>query len=118
MSAQASTEPPQAEGCQLGELFDLLSKAHMLDLFHLLSSETDAPLRFNEIQDRLDVSPRTLSERLKALTQAGLVERRAYKEVPPRVEYEATEKARELGTIFNGIKDWTERHDLEPADEA
>lgn len=103
----------ESEGCQVGEVFDLLSRAHMLDIFHLLAAEAEKPLRFNEIQELLDLSPRTLSERLKALTGAGLVERRSYDEVPPRVEYEVTSKARELGAIFDEIKDWTKRYDLE-----
>lgn len=103
----------ESEGCQVGEVFDLLSRAHMLDIFHLLAAEADGPLRFSEIEELLELSPRTLSERLKALTSAGLVERRSYDEVPPRVEYEVTAKARELGTIFDDIKDWTKRYDLE-----
>lgn len=110
-----SPEPQtKADGCQVGEVFDLLSKAHMLDVFHLLTKETDGALRFNEIQDLLELSPRTLTERLKALVATGLVERRSYDEVPPRVEYEATPKARELGSIFDQIKTWTQQHDLEP----
>ena len=108
---------PEGEGCQVGEVFDLLSRAHMLDITHLLIREAEGPLRFNEIQEALDLSPRTLSERLKALTRVGLVERRSYDEVPPRVEYETTPKARELGSIFADIQAWTERHDLEPVDE-
>jgi DNA-binding HxlR family transcriptional regulator len=119
---EPSTETPQGatpagEGCQVGEVFDLLSRAHMLDITHLLIREAEGPLRFNEIQEALDLSPRTLSERLKALTRVGLVERRSYDEVPPRVEYETTPKARELGSIFADIQAWTERHDLEPVDE-
>jgi DNA-binding HxlR family transcriptional regulator len=66
----------------------------------------------------LDLSPRTLSERLKSLTKAGLVERRSYDEVPPRVEYEVTSKARELGTIFDEIHDWADRYDLDAEAEA
>lgn len=107
----ASTEPG---GCQVSDVFDLLSRAHMMDLTHLLIREAEGPLRFNEIQDALELSPRTLSARLKSLTNAGLVVRRSYDEVPPRVEYEATPKALELGEIFSQIKDWTERHDLAP----
>lgn len=109
-----------AEGCQVSEVFDLLSRAHMLDIFHLLAAEAEEPMRFNEIQDVLDLSPRTLSERLKSLTEAGLVERRSYDEVPPRVEYEVTSKARELGSIFDEIHDWADRHALgtEPDPEA
>lgn len=117
MSAPERDEASDAStpgGCQVGEVFDLLSRAHMLDLTHLLLREAEGPLRFNEIQDALELSPRTLSARLKALTEAGLVERRSYDEVPPRVEYEATPKARELGEIFGQIKAWTDRHDLEP----
>jgi DNA-binding HxlR family transcriptional regulator len=112
-----ATEDEGAGGCQVGEVFDLLSRAHMLDITHLLIQGTEEPLRFNEIQDELDLSPRTLSERLDTLTSAGLVERNSYDEVPPRVEYAATPKAEELATIFEDIHAWTDRHDLGPVDE-
>lgn len=53
--------------------------------------------RFNEIQsDLAGVSSRTLSERLKALEELGLVQREAFNEVPLRVEYSLSPEGRKL----------------------
>ena len=53
--------------------------------------------RFCELERSLaGISPRTLSLRLRALEEEGIVVRRTYPEVPPRVEYELTEKGAAL----------------------
>jgi DNA-binding HxlR family transcriptional regulator len=109
MSSDSSIE---GTGCQVNELFQILSRAHMLDLLHLFTSEADEPVRFNEIEEALEVSPNTLSKRLKEMGEVGLVERRSYQEIPPRVEYEATEKAMDLLPVFAKLDEWTDEHDL------
>jgi DNA-binding HxlR family transcriptional regulator len=48
------------------------------------------PSRFSDLQAYLLLSPRTLAERLRELHLLGFVERQAYSEVPPRVEYTLT----------------------------
>ncbi len=101
-------------GCQIGELFDLLSKAHMLDLLHIFTREVDGPLRFVDIQTRLNISPNTLASRLKALVAAGLLTRTAYNEIPPRVDYEVTAKALDLRVVFKALADWAQRNALTP----
>ena len=55
----------------------------------------DDSRRFCELERSLEgISPRTLSLRLRALEEHGIVERHTYPEVPPRVEYALTEKGR------------------------
>jgi DNA-binding HxlR family transcriptional regulator len=99
------------------DLFDLLGKAHTMAVLKEFAF-ADEPLRFGELEDRLGVSPNTLTERLKELTAAGLLERRSYNEVPPRVEYTATEKAAALFPAFGHFYRWAETYRLEPdADE-
>jgi DNA-binding HxlR family transcriptional regulator len=57
--------------------------------------------RFTELAKSLmGISPKTLSERLKYLEAEGIVMRRCYAEVPPRVEYSLTEKGRALLPII------------------
>lgn len=97
-------------GCQISELFGLLGERHVPDIVHLILQRDS--LRFTTIQDELDMSPNTLSDRLKKLVAAGLVTRHAYQEIPPRVEYEATEKARELDPVFDVLTQWAARHTL------
>jgi DNA-binding HxlR family transcriptional regulator len=61
--------------------------------------------RFCELERSLTgISPRTLSLRLRGLEEEGIVERRTYSEVPPRVEYALTEKGRALLPIIEGMR--------------
>lgn len=66
--------------------------------------------RFCELERSLSgISPRTLSLRLRALEEEGVVERHTYPEVPPRVEYALTEKGRALLPIVDGMRAYGER---------
>lgn len=113
----AKPETPCADaphGCAIGDLFHVLGKAHMLDLLYIFLAEGPEPKRFVELQKKLQISPNTLSERLKQLVDAGLLSRTAYNEIPPRVDYEATAKAHDLVTVFGALREWAAKHDLKP----
>lgn len=74
--------------------------------------------RFCELERSLEgISPRTLSLRLRALEEQGIVERRTFPEVPPRVEYSLTDKGRALVPIIEDMRtygrEWLEAR--EPA---
>jgi DNA-binding HxlR family transcriptional regulator len=61
--------------------------------------------RFCELERSLaGISPRTLSLRLRALEEQGIVERRTYPEVPPRVEYQLTDKGRALLPLIEDMR--------------
>src|SRR5882762_6072797 len=61
--------------------------------------------RFCELERSLEgISPRTLSLRLRALEEEGIVERHTYPEVPPRVEYALTEKGRALVPMIESMR--------------
>lgn len=61
--------------------------------------------RFCELERSLDgISPRTLSLRLRALEEEGIVERQTFPEVPPRVEYGLTEKGIALVPIVEAMR--------------
>ena len=63
--------------------------------------------RFCELERSLEgISPRTLSLRLRALEEEGIVERRTYPEVPPRVEYALTEKGRALVPLIESMRSY------------
>ena len=63
--------------------------------------------RFCELERSLEgISPRTLSLRLRALEEEGIVERRTYPEVPPRVEYQLTEKGRALLPLIEDMRSY------------
>jgi DNA-binding HxlR family transcriptional regulator len=66
--------------------------------------------RFCELERSLEgISPRTLSLRLRALEEEGIVERHTFSEVPPRVEYALTEKGAALLPIIDGMRVYGER---------
>jgi DNA-binding HxlR family transcriptional regulator len=63
--------------------------------------------RFCELERSLrGISPRTLSIRLRALEEEGVVERQTFPEVPPRVEYALTDKGRALVPIIEDMRTW------------
>jgi DNA-binding HxlR family transcriptional regulator len=61
--------------------------------------------RFCELERSLEgISPRTLSLRLRALEEENIVARQTFPEVPPRVEYQLTEKGRALVPIIDSMR--------------
>jgi len=66
--------------------------------------------RFCELERSLaGISPRTLSLRLRALEEEGIVERHTFPEVPPRVEYALTDKGLALLPIVEDMRSYGER---------
>ena len=67
--------------------------------------------RFNEILKHLKhISPKTLTNQLRELESDGLIDRVAYAEVPPRVEYTATKKGESLMPILELMCEWGEKN--------
>ena len=66
--------------------------------------------RFCELERSLEgISPRTLSLRLRALEEQGIVKRHTYPEVPPRVEYALTEKGEALVPLIEDMRSYGRR---------
>jgi len=66
--------------------------------------------RFDEFQKSLDIAPNMLTRRLKALVEAGLLERRRYSERPPRDEYLLTERGRDFRPVLWSLLVWGNKH--------
>jgi DNA-binding HxlR family transcriptional regulator len=63
--------------------------------------------RFSELQRSLvGISPKTLSDRLRRLEDAGVVSRACFAEMPPRVEYRLTDKGDALLPILESMRDF------------
>jgi DNA-binding HxlR family transcriptional regulator len=92
------------------DLFSLLGRSHAMAILFYVVKADQRPWRFSELESTLDISPNTLSSRLAELVDAGLLERRSYDEIPPRVEYEATELALDLAPVFEQLRGWAEKH--------
>jgi DNA-binding HxlR family transcriptional regulator len=65
--------------------------------------------RFNVFIKDISGSPTTITERLRELCQAGILQRISYAEIPPRVEYTLTEKGEDLAPIIEKIQDWGDK---------
>jgi DNA-binding HxlR family transcriptional regulator len=69
--------------------------------------------RFGELRRSLDgISPKTLTDRLRGLEAHGLVERRIFAEVPPRVEYSLTDAGRTLEPVLVALSRWGRTHSV------
>jgi len=68
-------------------------------------------VRFSTLECVLPgISPRTLSQRLDDLQQMKIITKKAYAEVPPRVEYALTQKGIDLLPILKSMADWGEKY--------
>jgi DNA-binding HxlR family transcriptional regulator len=78
----------------------------------------DGPKRYGEIRSGLlrgasgtsEIAPRVLSRELKALTEFGLIDRKDYGVVPPKVEYRLTRKGKSFVPVIAAIRNWGARH--------
>ena len=85
---------------RVGEWWSLLI---MRDVLHGLT-------RFDELQNSLGIAPNTLTRRLDALVEAGLLERRRYSDHPPRDDYVATARGRDLQPVIVTLLAWGNKH--------
>ena len=76
----------------------------------LVLSESE-PIRYNELGRKIpDISSRVLSNTLRILEADGLINRRLYQEVPPRVEYSLTDTGRSLVPIIIKLTEWAQNN--------
>ena len=77
----------------------------------VLSVLTEDTTRFNELRRRVQgVTQKVLTQTLRDLERLGLVSRKIYAEVPPRVEYSLTPLGHSLVKVIDDVKAWTETH--------
>lgn len=71
----------------------------------------DGRLRFSELRARIEgVTPKVLTQTLRALERDGILTRTVFAEVPPRVEYELTGLGRDLLAPIDAVRVWAEQH--------
>jgi DNA-binding HxlR family transcriptional regulator len=111
----STVQPPRTRGprdearkynqpCLIAQTLDVIGDRWTLLILRDLMSGLH---RFSDIQENCaGMSPNVLSDRLKRLEADGLIERRHYRELPPRVEYQLTEKGWAVRPILLALIDW------------
>ena len=90
------------ESCSVAACAEILGTKWTALIVHELS---EGARRFSEIEHSCaGISPRTLSERLRALEQEGILKRHSFPERPPRVEYELTSKGEALLPCIDAMR--------------
>ena len=99
---------PKAPPCPVRKAMTLIgSKWKVL----LLQNLSDGRQRYGELKRRLpDISEKMLIHELKELVAAGLVEKHAYPEIPPRVEYELTASGQQALPVVDSIVAFGRQH--------
>ncbi len=92
----------------LAKVMELVGNKYSILLLHHLCES--GPQRFKDCQEAHAISTRTLTLRLNELERAGLIERKEFREYPPRTEYSATELGRSLMPSLNALAEWGGRH--------
>ncbi len=74
---------------------------------HLLHQTVQGNNRFGQLQRAMTgISPKTLTVRLRALEEAGILTRKVFPGFPLHVEYAATERGEALGKVIRAMDDW------------
>jgi DNA-binding HxlR family transcriptional regulator len=111
----SSTRSSLACGCPVAAFQKMISGKYKLRIMWDLK---EGPLRYGEIRSGLlrgavgtqEIAPRVLSRELKALTLTGLIDRKDFGMVPPKVEYRLTRKGRSFIPVIEAIRNWGARH--------
>lgn len=100
-----SARPGGETFCGVAAAVALLGDAWTLLIVRDLAA---GPQRFGELQVSAGISVRVLTDRLRTMSAAGLITRRMYAEIPPRVEYELTEKGRGAVAVVDALRAYGE----------
>ena len=77
----------------------------------ILSELFSGVSRFGELRRRLSgISEKILAQHLRELESDGIIARKIYPEIPPKVEYSLTASGKSLGPIINGLHEWGLQH--------
>lgn len=99
---------PYNPNCQSRQVLDQIGDRWTVLIIGALA---EGPARYSELAETVGgISPRMLSKTLKALERDGLIVRRAYAEVPPRVTYELSASGRELRPVLLALDGWVRTH--------
>ncbi|MDF2727823.1 MAG: transcriptional regulator, HxlR family [Nitrososphaera sp.] len=97
---------PSSLMAETAKLRNLITKRGTLEILIPLCCSTE-PVRYKKFRETLKgISSKTLAHRLQELEKGGILERRSYNEIPPRVEYRLTAKGQELVESIINLLQW------------
>jgi DNA-binding HxlR family transcriptional regulator len=99
--SRATTETHETQDCPVAQAARLFGDHWTLLIIRDLASGCR---RYHQLQESTGMSPGVLSGRLRHLEAAGLISRRQYPEIPPRVEYTLTEKGRAAVPLIDQLR--------------
>ncbi len=103
-SGEMTTAAQELLLCPVARTAEIVSGKWTLLIIRDLTTGTK---RFSELERSLvGISPKTLSERLTALEREGVLQRRTYAEVPPKVEYSLTPKGQALFEVIEAMRSY------------
>lgn len=95
-------------GCPTNQLLDRLSDKWVSLVVSALST---GPMRYSDLTRKIaGVSPKMLTQTLRALERDGILVRTVTPSVPVRVDYELTPLGHSLAALLTAVKDWAETH--------
>ena len=98
--------------CPVKGIIEVLSKKWTLLIIVVIGNNKS--IRFNKIMAQFErINPKTLSERLKELEKANLIVRKAFPEVPVRVEYSLSKDGKELIDSIIPLMEWATKKDAQ-----
>lgn len=111
---RATIEDAIFPDCPIRNILARISDKWSLLVIYTLDNSEKASVRFKELQRQIpDISQKMLTVTLRTLEEDGYVTRTIYPEVPPRVEYKLTERAKSLLPHINSLIGWA-KENMEP----
>lgn len=98
-------------GCPVRNILARLCDKWALLVIYILDRSGKENMRFMELKQQMpDISQRMLSMTLRTLEEDGYITRTIFSEIPPRVEYALTERAKSLKPILDSLLQWSFEH--------
>ncbi|CND51304.1 winged helix-turn-helix transcriptional regulator [Yersinia intermedia] len=113
LTAKNKLEPDHSiveEKCPMVQFVELIAGKWAIPILYRLIV-TAVPIRFGELQRAIaPITQKELTRQLRAFEQRGLVYRKVYAEVPPRVEYQITALGKTLQPTLDSLAQWMRDH--------
>jgi DNA-binding HxlR family transcriptional regulator len=105
----ATDENCSADNCQANVAFLIIGEKWKSAVLYALGNHQ--VVRLNQLKLRIaQISQKMLTQQLRELERDGLINRKAYPEIPPRVEYSLTELGLSLGSIYKAVFEWQQEN--------